>query len=639
MKNLLLTGLAVAALSLPASAQQRMTLHEEFTGENCPPCASTNPTFWALCDLAANANKIIHISYMSPIPSSGWFYMQTQSMSDTRISYYSVPFAPYGRYDGHVPNATASSPGHPGYFTQADIDAEYAVASPFNMSVTNAWNATYDSIVTTVTVNCVANWSGTGVYLRAALVQTCNFSSPPGTNGESDFENVVRAMYPSALGTSIANTWTTGMTQTFTITGAVPSFVEKDKAPYMVVWIQNDADKVIAQAAKGTPLPGVPNDAAITTVNAPGFVCVANGPYTAAHSVVLKNAGSNPITSATIYYQVDGAGAFLSTPWSGTLAPGASTTVTMPATTPTVTGAFYHSFFDSVANVNGGLDQNGGNNTMSAAYFTESTNGLAMPYNTSFESADLGKFWYTDNNNNQKTWGAWTNTAGLGHSSAIAEKFDCYNFASGESEVLTLPEVVTSSPSTIEFWVAYAQYDATSNDQLEVVYSTNCGSSWTSLWSAAGTALTPALTTTSGFTPTSAQYVHKAQDISAVPAGSVIGFRATSNYGNNIWIDDVTLRAGGVGVNNVTEQASEVSVFPNPATSETNLTFNLTAATNVSVEVYDAVGRVVFSVPAQQMNTGAHSINIPVANMANGVYNVVMTTEAGKTTQRFTVAK
>lgn len=646
MKNLLLTGLAVATLSLPSMAQTRMTLHEEFTGENCPPCASTNPTFWALCDLASNANKIIHISYMSPIPSSGWFYMETQALSDNRISYYSVPFAPYGRYDGRVPNATEANPGHPGYFTQSVIDTEYAIASPFTMTCTNAWNSTYDSVVATVTVTCVAPYAGSAVYLRSALVQTVNFSSPPGTNGESDFENVVRAMYPSALGTSIANTWTVGMTQTYTIKGAIPSFVDKDKSPYMVVWIQNDgtgtglaADKAIAQAAKGTPLPGVPNDASITAVNAPGFVCVANGPYTAAHSVVLKNVGNNTITSATIYYQLDGAGAFLSTPWTGSLAVGASTTVTMPAATPTVSGAFYHSFYDSVANVNGGVDQNPGNNTMGAPYFTESTNGLSMPYTTSFESADLGKFWPTDNNANTKTWGAFTNTAGLGHSSAVAYKFDCYNFASGESEVLTLPEVVTSSPSAIDFWVAYGQYDASSNDQLELVYSTNCGTSWTSLWSASGTALVPATTTTAPFTPVSGNYRLKSHDLSTVPAGSVLGFRATSNYGNNIWLDDITIRAGVV--TGITELASstEIKLFPNPATDATTVSFDLKQSTNVSIEVYDAVGRVVYSVPAQQMNSGANSVNISVANFAAGVYNLVMTTESGKSTQRFTVAK
>lgn len=635
MKNLLLTGLAVAALSASVTAQTRFSLYEEFTGENCPPCAATNPDFWTLCLNGTNPTKMLQISYMVDIPSAGPFYYQNQAQTDTRRAYYSCTSAPNGRIDG----LTHAGGGHPASFTQALIDAAAAVSSPFNMTVTNTWNATYDSVIATVNITCVAPYTGTAVYLRSALVQTVDWATPPGSNGETHFKDVVRKMYPDALGTSVAATWAVGATQTIVLRGAIPSYVQKDAAPYMAVWIQNDGDKVIAQAAKATPLPGVPNDAAITAVNTPGFVCVPNGPYTAAHSVVLKNAGSNPITSATIYYQVDGAGAFLSSPWSGTLAVGASTTVTMPSTTPTVTGAFFHSFYDSVANVNGGADQNGGNNTKGAAFFTESTNALALPYTTSYENADLGKFWSTDNNNNDKTWGAWTSSAGLGHSSANAQKFDCYNFSTGESEVITLPQVATASVATIDFWVAYAQYDATSNDKLELVYSTNCGSSWTSLWTASGAALLPATTTTSPFTPTSAQYKLKSQDISAVPAGSVLGFRATSNYGNNIWIDDITVRAGGVGVANVADQVTEVSVFPNPATAATNLTFTMAVAGNVAIEVYDAVGRVAFSVPAQQMNTGAHTVNIPVANMANGVYNVVMTTDNGKTTQRFTVAK
>jgi len=68
MKLKLLASAAVIAIAFSASAQTRMTLHEEFTGENCPPCASTNPAFWALCN--SNSDKVIHITYMCP--SIGW---------------------------------------------------------------------------------------------------------------------------------------------------------------------------------------------------------------------------------------------------------------------------------------------------------------------------------------------------------------------------------------------------------------------------------------------------------------------------------------------------------------------------------------------------------------------------------------
>src|SRR5690606_40926098 len=50
----------------------------------------------------------------------------------------------------------------------------------------------------------------------------------PGTNGETHFQNVVRQMYPNAEGQAIDETWTAGQTRTYTITGAVPSYVNED---------------------------------------------------------------------------------------------------------------------------------------------------------------------------------------------------------------------------------------------------------------------------------------------------------------------------------------------------------------------------------------------------------------------------
>ena len=86
MKKTLLTLAIAQAVAFGAFAQ-RMTLHEEFTGENCGPCASTNPGFWALCDTAPNVPKLIHISYMAPIPSPGWYYARTSVLEGVSWGY------------------------------------------------------------------------------------------------------------------------------------------------------------------------------------------------------------------------------------------------------------------------------------------------------------------------------------------------------------------------------------------------------------------------------------------------------------------------------------------------------------------------------------------------------------------------
>lgn len=66
----------IAVLALGASLQtqaqtQRINLFEEWTGENCAPCAATNPGITAI----ANANylgpkKLILLRYQVAIPSA-----------------------------------------------------------------------------------------------------------------------------------------------------------------------------------------------------------------------------------------------------------------------------------------------------------------------------------------------------------------------------------------------------------------------------------------------------------------------------------------------------------------------------------------------------------------------------------------
>lgn len=644
MKNFLLSAAALATLTFSASAQ-RMTLHEEFTGENCPPCASTNPGFWTLCNGASNPSKLIHISYMVPIPSSGWYCARTSAIYTNRDAYYSVPFAPYGRYDGHVPNPTASSPGHPGYFTQADIDAEAAVPDSFSISATAAWNATYTQITTTVTVTNTSSytWSATGssgVRLRLALIQTNDFATSPGTNGETHFENVVQAMYPDAVGTTMPTSWTPGMTQTYTITGTCPSWVDKTDSPYMVVWMQNDNNKIIQQAAKSNILPTIPVDAASTASTGPtGLIC-ATGTYTVAHTVTLKNTGSSALTSADIMYSVDG-GSFATFPWTGSLAAGATATVTMPGISTTIGKDMYHTIKDSVANPNGSPDVNLANNVTGTYFFIQNSAGAPMPYHTSFEGTDTN-YYATDVASNGDIWGVYyNNTTPLGHTGTHAAGFELGFFASGAVNTLILPNVNITTPATsaISFWVAYSQFTTANTDLLEVVYSTNCGSSWTSLWSATPTATLPASSTTLQVPNSPSQYKKYSVPLTSVPAGvTMLGFRGTRNGGNSMWVDDINVGVT-TAVGEITEANINTNIYPNPAKDEATLTFSLGAQSNVTITVVDGLGRVVSTVEDGNRNAGMQTVSINTSALATGVYNVLIHTDGGTFTQRMSVVK
>jgi hypothetical protein len=104
-------------------------------------------------------------------------------------------------------------------------------------------------------------------------------------------------------------------------------------------------------------------DAGLTQVaNLSGTYCNQNS-FTP--QITLKNFGTNPLTSATITYNLNGA-ANSNFNWTGNLASGATTTVTMPSITVSTSGA--NTYNATVTTANGSADPNALNNVALANF-------------------------------------------------------------------------------------------------------------------------------------------------------------------------------------------------------------------------------------------------------------------------------
>src|SRR5690606_9256866 len=90
----------------------------------------------------------------------------------------------------------------------------------------------------------------TNAKLRVALIESLYYDVAPGTNGEKEFHNVVRRMYPGPQGTDAGNTWVASQTETYVIEGMVPTYIDKSSTVFVAVWLQDDSDKSILQAAR-----------------------------------------------------------------------------------------------------------------------------------------------------------------------------------------------------------------------------------------------------------------------------------------------------------------------------------------------------------------------------------------------------
>ena len=147
MKKLYSILLLALSAAFSVSGQNRTVLHEEITSAGCNPCLTINNSFWPFCDTMGVHTKFLHITYLKDVVTPTLLYFSAvYNNVDLRNTYYGVPFTPYGRLDGAVPDPSATYPGEPNYLTAADIDTEAAIHSPINITATHHFNAAQDTL-------------------------------------------------------------------------------------------------------------------------------------------------------------------------------------------------------------------------------------------------------------------------------------------------------------------------------------------------------------------------------------------------------------------------------------------------------------------------------------------------------------
>ena len=668
-KNLLTLGLVIAGITAVAQTP-RLSLFEEFTGENCPPCASINPGLNA--NIAANPTKVVAIKWQVPIPSAptttwslwktneseikwryspspaGYGYMSAYTPTTTPTG--GINSAPQGRIDGGnlwaVPGGGAAN-DNAFYGTAALFNAASSFTSPFSITMNRVWDPTFSSVTLTVNITASANYTATGalVYRLVMIERHINFATAPGTNGEKDFEDVAVKAYPTttsgtvttSMGTAMASAWTTGQNQTFTINCVLPSYIRDKSEVAFVGFIQDDGNKKVQQAALSNTV-GLTNDAKAISANVGPVVCST----TLIPTVTVKNNGSNAITAFTVQPALDAViGA--NVVWTGNLAPGASTTIPTNLLTTTA-GA--HTYSYNIIAVSGG-ENNFANNKVSTS-FVCSPVYFAAPVVEPFTAVTFPPAnWTMVNSNAGPTWSR-NGAVGAYGTNTGASKYDFYNNSvTGDADDLFLPPTNltgTTSP-VLSFDVAYAFYTAVpnnENDKLEVKVSTNCGATWSTVWSQAGTVLaTSASPVTAAFVPSAAQWktVNVALTSYSNAPQVLVKFVATSDYGNNLYVDNINLsQANPTAIkNNVTSSVS-FDVYPNPTRGETNVKIDAVVAGNANVIVMNTLGQIVYSKQVE-LTLGVNTLQIDAKDFASGLYNVMVESNNGSMVKKLTVTK
>jgi len=606
---------AIAALLIAGSVtaqSQRIVIAEEFTNASCPPCASQNPAFNALLD--ANSTKIVSIKYQTNWPGTDPMNAQTNSMVAPRVTYYGVTGVPHAIVDGvPVANDCGAYLGAPACLSQAEIDNRYAVASPFDLALSHSYNSTYDSINITAIITCTQVASGTFVLQTGVIEEEVIFATAPGSNGEKDFYGVMRLMVPSSTGTALATSWTVGQTQTINYTVKVPTYIYDKNTLAVVAFIQNNTGKAIAQSALSEPIP-LGLDASIKSSTAvTAFSCAS----TYSPSVELTNLGTTALTTADISYKIN-TGTPTTYTWNGNLASGASTTVSFPAQTLT-TGT--NTFTATLLSTNGVADQEVGNNSYAATISANLAAPVAAPVVEGFTTTVFPPLnWTRVNGGSTQTWTRYTIGATGSNGSA---RYPFYNAPAGDIDELISAKIdlTNAIAPTLNFKIAKAAYAGTF-DELEVLVSTDCGVNWTSVFSKVDPALSTVPAQTTAYTvPANTPAAWRAETVSlSAFAGApevLVNFRALSDYGNNMYIDDINI-TGAVGIDENTFTQS-VNVYPVPSKGIVFVDLSSVKSTSATISVTDITGRLVNQFEA---TLSGEPLSIDLSNQQSGTYFV-----------------
>ena len=640
MKNIVNT-LLVCLFSVAAFGQNRLVLVEHFTQASCGPCASQNPALKTLLD--ANATKVVALKYQTSWPGVDPMNAANPTEAAARVQYYNVTGVPNSVMDG-------SGPGSPGTIvTTSTINNRYNTAAPLNISASHQWTAGYDSIqigvfVANAGTATVASGAAGSLKLHVAVIEEeVNYPSAPGSNGETNFYQVMRKMVPDASGTTMADSWTAGQTQMFVFKVAAPSYLANLNKVAVVAFIQDNSNKSVLNASRTTAqtIAGLP-DIGVNAFTAatPGLCDGTTTPM-----VTIKNEGSLAITSASVAYAING-GTPVTQNWTGSLSAGATAVVSFPQVT---LPAGTNSLVATVSSPNGTGDVNGMNN-MSAPLIAAVLNNTATPapYSEGMESTGVLQIpaghvllYNTPNRPRVGVLSKANVTGGLpqelgGYGQSSKSIFvDFFLMQSGAQASIITPKVsgITANHK-LYFNHAYASYQGEA-DGLKVFVSSNCGTTWTKVFDKSGTALATAPNVATAFFPQPTQWYPNTISLSQFAGQElIVKFECNSAYGNNLWLDNFWINTAALGEEEI--QAAQAKLYPNPARDAVKVSLQVSEAGEALVEVINLNGQTVIAQTAS-VEAGMQSIDLNVADLANGVYTVKIALNDRVETLRFTV--
>ncbi len=640
-KNLLITLLFSFTAVVMYSQSQRLAFVEEFTQASCPPCEQTTPMLNET--LNANTDKVVQLRYQTSWPGVDPMNADNPEEVQTRVDYYGVTGVPTLYLDGAEP----VGPVFPELITQANIDDSYGSGSPIGITLSH----TLSEDLKTMDVSIEIANEGTEAYdlatdkLRVALIEELiTWSSPPGSTSITVFDGVMKTFFTTPAGMDL-DAIMPGESWTNTWEGLeIPNTIYDYRQLAVVAFVQDDADKSVVNSALSHPqaIEGAIDLAVQAELSTSSDLC----DYNLTPSISIVNTtdadaeGGYTATmslNGTVIEEITG---------DETVAAGSSLdlafqAIELPAGSSTI----------AVAVEANGVDVFGQNNS------TEMVIGKATSpldnYSQDYESEEIDQYPSNGLVNvpfdvlnfktvNSAFLGVDQNVGGFGESdNCLMINFWNWNPSNvdGNGDMIILDQyMVTSEAPMFNFSHAFTPWGG-SNDALSIDISTDCGQTFTSIFSAAGADLATApelMDNYEFFIPAVDEWQANEVDLSSY-IGEVVMIKisVTSAWGDMLYIDDIAF-SGVSGTEDLV--AGSLKVFPNPATDIATIELQLEETNNVSVSLINAVGQQVSTVNYGKQ-TGYNQYKLDVSNVSAGVYFININIDEEVVTKRITIVE
>ncbi len=275
------------------------------------------------------------------------------------------------------------------------------------------------------------------------------------------------------------------------------------------------------------------------------------------------------------------------------------------------------------------------NDAKTFGFFNLPSASAPLPYSEGFEMQSFPPNGCTLlNPDNDETWKKvlYSPIGGFGNSSSCLYYPGVNNPIILEKDYFMLPplDFSTVAQPALSFDLAYNTGGWGSSQTLEVLVSSDCGNSWTTVYNKSDSALitsSQAINVFEDFVPEAYEWRKEVVDVSAFTGQNevLVQFKITNGYSSYLFIDNIHISQNTFSVSDAFTNNS-IKVFPNPANELVQLSVESDQSQSTTITIYNSTGSMV-NKNAYTLQTGKQTIQLNTEALAAGIYLIELKKE------------